>query len=146
MIIEKHKLKSYFWSLFGIIGVVFFWAGVWDGLGNLYLLVNPLVSFLVGLAMLTFSGLIFKQFNPFKEKKKTPHSVLHKVKNHPKKKEFKIIFYDLIKGKDISINADKLKGIEKEAYLVLEEKGKEFFIPLHRVTKITHKNKTHWKA
>ena len=63
--------KHYFWSLFSVIAVVFFWAGVWDGIGYLPYLENPLISLIVGIVILASSGLIFKEFNPMEETEKT---------------------------------------------------------------------------
>ena len=61
--ISGEDIKKYFWYLFGIMGVVFFWSGTWDGLGNLGPLVNPLVSLVVGVVLLSLSGIIFKDAN-----------------------------------------------------------------------------------
>ena len=45
------KIKQYFWFMFGIIGVVLFWAGVWEGIGGLPYLENPLISLIAGLGL-----------------------------------------------------------------------------------------------
>lgn len=145
--VELHKIKSYFWYLLGIIGVVFFWAGVWDGLGNLSYLQNPLISFLVGLVILTLSGLFFKGLDVFGKTKKTAYSFIRKIKKHKNKHEFDIKYYDKMKKKQVSINAKKFKKIEKDSFMVLTDKsGKEVFIPLHRIKEVAHKGKTHWKG
>ncbi|MBU0470360.1 MAG: DUF504 domain-containing protein [Nanoarchaeota archaeon] len=139
------KIKKYFWYLFGVMGVVFFWAGVWDGIGTLSYLQNPLISLIVGLVMLSLSGLIFKGTSPFWEKGDPVGAVLHKVHTHPKKHEFHIKYYDKIKKKLILLEAKKIKNIEKDTLVFLEKGKKEVFIPFHRVEEILHKNKTHWK-
>ncbi len=143
--INLEKVKKYFWYVFGLIGVVFFWAGVWDGLGNLSYLQNPLISLAVGIIMLTISGFIFKESNPFWGKEKAVMTILQKVHAHPRKHEFHIKYHDELKKKEIIYRADKLKAIEKD-FLVFLEKGKEVFVPTHRVKEVLHKGKTHWKA
>jgi uncharacterized protein (UPF0248 family) len=128
------------------MGVVFFWTGVWDGIGNLGPLKNPLVSLLVGLAMLTLSGFIFKDSKLFGAGEKSVETILHQVHQHPHKEEFNIKYMDKIKGTHILFGAGKLKNIEKEFLVFLDEGGKEIFIPFHRVMEIFHKGKSHWKA
>ncbi|MBU1112137.1 MAG: DUF504 domain-containing protein, partial [Nanoarchaeota archaeon] len=143
--LSLYKLKRYFWSLFGVIGVVALWAGVWDGVGYLPYLSNPLISLIVGLAILIFSGLIFKEFDPFADSDNAAALVLNKLKGHRRKNEFEMKYHDRMKNKHISINASKMKGLEK-SFVVFQSPHKEIFIPLHRVKEITHKGKTHWKA
>lgn len=144
--ISKEDFKKYFWYIFGTIGVVFFWAGVWDGLGNIHpLLSNPWISFIIGITMLGLSGIILKDTNPLWEVEKPVKSEAKKVHHHPQKQEFHFKYADHVKNKEILIHAGKLKRIEKE-FLVFLDKGKETFIPMHRITEILHKGKTHWKA
>ncbi len=138
-------LKQYFWYIFGIIGVVFFWTGTWDGLGNLWLLKNPVISFVVGIILLSISGVLFKDSNPLWESEKPVKSEAKKVHRHPQKHEFHFKYQDHVKNKELILPAQKLRRIEKE-FLVFLDKGKEVFVPLHRVTEILHKGKTHWKA
>jgi uncharacterized protein (UPF0248 family) len=144
--ISAIQLKGYFWYFFGIMGVVFFWTGVWDGIGNLWPLQNPLVSFIVGVIMLTLSGFIFKDLGVFGAGERTIESVLREVHHHPQKQEFHIEYLDKVKNKHIHLEAGKLKNIEKEFLVFLDKAGKEIFIPYHRVTEVLHKGKTHWKA
>ncbi len=145
MFINKEQLKKYFWTLFGIIGVVLFWIGVWEGIGGLPYISNPFVSLITGLVMFTLSGVIFKEFNPLQSMEKSALSVLQTISTHPQKHEFHISYKDKIKNKEFKFKGDKFKRIEKD-FLVFLEEGKEIFIPIHRVTEIFHKNKTHWKA
>lgn len=144
--ISTIQLKSYFWYIFGIMGVVFFWTGVWDGIGNLGPLQNPLISLIVGLVMLTLSGFIFKESGMFGSGEKAIENILQGVHHHPQKHEFHIKYLDKIKGKHLHLEASKLKSIEKEFLVFLDNTGKEIFIPHHRVMEILHKGKTHWKA
>lgn len=143
--IDWEDVKKYFWYLFGTIGVVFFWAGVYDGLGYLPIIEKPLVSLIVGIAMLSLSGVLLKGANPLWEPEKPVKTAAKKVHRHPQKHEFHFKYEDKVKNKDILIHAHKLQRIEKE-FLVFLDQGKEVFVPMHRVTEIMHKGKTHWKA
>jgi len=137
--------KHYFWGLFSIIGVVFFWAGVWDGVGNLGPLVNPLVSLAVGILLLSLSGVIFKETNPFWEPADPVKIALETVHKHPEKHLFHIRYHDRLKNKELLYEAKKLKKIEK-GFMIFVDKDYEVFIPTSRVTEILHKGKTHWKT
>lgn len=141
MAITREDWKKYCWYFVGIMGIVFFWTGIWDGIGKLPYLTNPLISLLIGLTMLTLSQLVF-----FKEKDplKATQAVLHKVHQHPHKHEFHIAYHDKIKQKNVIIRADRVKEIEKD-FLILFEKGKEIFVPIHRVIEIVHKGKRYHK-
>src|SRR3989344_7661951 len=135
--ISWEVIKKYFWYVFGVIGVVYFWAGVWDGVGNIGPLQNPLISFAVGITLLSLSGIIFKEANPLWELEAPVKSEAKKVHRHPQKHEFHFKYKDHIKNKELLFHAQKLRRVEKE-FLVFLDKGKEVFIPLHRVTEILH--------
>ncbi len=142
--ITSEELKRYLWYFFGVLGVVFFWAGVWDGLGNISFLQNPLFSLMVGIAMLLIGGLVRKA-DKVKKQELVARGVLHHVHIHPQKQEFHIKYHDKIKKKDVLFRADKLDRIEK-GFLVFVEKGKEeIFVPIHRVTEVLHRGKTFHK-
>ena len=144
--ITGEDIKKYSWYIFGMIGVVFFWAGTWDGLGYIHpIIANPWLSLILGITMLGLSGVIFKEANPLWEVEKPVKIEAKKVPQHPQKQEFHFKYVDHEKNKELLIHAGKLKRIEKE-FLVFLDQGKEKFVPLHRVTEILHKGKTHWKA
>ena len=142
--ISLEEIKKYFWYLFGVMGIVFFWSGTWDGLGNLWLLQNPIISFIVGIILLGLSGVIFKEANPLWEIENPVKTQAKKVHHHPQKHEFHFKYEDHVKNKELLLHAQNLQRIEKE-FLVFLDKGKEIFVPLHRVTEILHKGKTHSK-
>lgn len=139
------EIKRYSWFTFGILGVVFFWTGVWDGIGGLPYLNNPLISLLVGIFLLGISKFVLRGADPFwgGEENRVINAV-QKVKKHKLSHEFDIKFKDKTKHQTQSIKANKLKDIEK-GFMILIEEGKEIFIPMHRVTEILHKGKPHWK-
>ena len=143
--VDLEDAKRYFWYIFGILGTLFFWAGMWDGLGSIGFLKNPFISMAIGLILLSLSGVIFKDANPLWEVEKPVKAEAKKVHHHPLKHEFHFKYEDHLKKKELTIHAGKLKRVEKE-FLVFLDKGKEVFVPLHRVTEILHKGKTHWKA
>ena len=143
--VDLEDAKRYFWYIFGILGTLFFWAGMWDGLGSIGFLKNPFISLVIGLILLSLSGVIFKDANPLWEVEKPVKAEAKKVHHHPLKHEFHFKYEDHLKKKELTIHAGKLKRVEKE-FLVFLDKGKEVFVPLHRVTEILHKGKTHWKA
>lgn len=144
--ITKEDIKKYFWALLGAIGMIFFWAGVWDGIGTLPFIENIWISLIVGLAILTFSGTIYKEFDPLKEMEEAVHLQLHKVHSHPQKKEFHIKYYDRIKKKHLLLRGDSIRRIEKGFIVFHDERGEENFIPGHRVSEILHKGKSYWKS
>lgn len=143
--INFYKVKRYFWSLFGITGVVIFWVGIWDGIGTLPYLGDPLVSFVAGLIILIVSGLIFKELDPSSEAEKSVNVALGRLSGHPKKREFQVKYYDQVRNKHLVFKGDKLKSLEK-SFMILKSKKKEIFIPVHRVKEITHRGKPHWKT
>ncbi len=138
------ELKQYFWYVFGIMGVVFFWVGVWDGIGSLPYIQTYWISILAGLGMLALSGFIFRG-NPLWGRGDKIESVLHRVHSHPQKHEFHIKYLDKLGNKEILVNMGKVKKIEK-GFMVIVEQGRELFVPPHRITEILHQGKTHWKA
>ena len=137
-------IKKYFWSIFGIMGVVFFWVGLWDGVGSLPYIEIWWVSMLTGLAMIAFSGLFLKGNNLFGGKSSPLHNLLHDIQDHPEKHLFEIRFRDKIKNRELALSGQHLKGFEK-GFVVYISNGMEKFIPLHRITEVKHKGKTHWK-
>lgn len=139
-------VKRYFWSAFSAVGVICFWAGIWDGIGELPILKNPFVSLIVGFAILFASGTVFKEFDPLEEAEKAVHKVVHQVTNHPQKKEFHIKYHDKVSRKNLTFRADDIKKIEKDFLVMLDKTGKEIFVPVHRITEVLHKGKSYWKV
>jgi len=142
--IRWYKIKRYFWNAFGVIGIVLFWAGIWDGLGNLGFLVNPLISLIIGMSTLLLASLIFKKVNFFKKVEKSMEALLDQVHHHPNKEKFVIKYHDKIKRKHVVLPAGKVEKIEK-SFLILKEKNKEVFVPMHRVEEIWYQGKI-WKG
>lgn len=145
MKINTEQAKYYFWYIFGVMGIVFFWAGVWDGIGSLPFIKNPLISFILGLLILTLSGIVFKEFDPLKEAEKTITNIMEEIHNHEQKQEFHIKYNDKIKQKEIIYPANSLKKIEKGFLVLIDQEKKEIFIPLHRITEVLRNGQTYKK-
>ncbi|MBI4983371.1 DUF504 domain-containing protein [Candidatus Woesearchaeota archaeon] len=143
--ITPERLKHYWWALVGVLGIVLFWAGIWDGIGGLPYLSNPFISLIVGVIVLAASGLILKEFDPSGEEEKKIHQVLHTISNHPQKHEFHIKYHDHLSKKGVIHHARYLKDIEKGFLIFVEKEGKEIFVPIHRVAEVLHKGKSYWK-
>ena len=144
--INRESLKHYFWAGFGVLGIVCFWAGVWDGVGYLPYLENPLVSLLVGIIILAASGLFLKELDPMKEEERKKHRIMHEMHHHKEKHLFKIKYHDKISKTEKIMEAGMLKKIEKGFLVFAAKGGKELFIPIHRVTEVMHKEKSYWKG
>ncbi|MBI4453170.1 DUF504 domain-containing protein [Candidatus Woesearchaeota archaeon] len=136
--------KHFLWSLYYAVGIILIWKGIWEGIGSLPLLELPFVSLFVGLVMLTFSGLLMREFDPLGGLEKGVQNMLHGIHHHPQKEEFTISYFDNKKNKEVKIEAHKLKLIEKNV-LSFHDKGKEVFIPMHRVRRIHRKGKEVWR-
>ncbi|MBS3116461.1 hypothetical protein J4421_02585 [Candidatus Woesearchaeota archaeon] len=139
-------LKTYFWHFIGILGVVLFWAGTWDGFGYLPYLENPVISLAIGIILMSLSKKIFADADPFSRTRGAaiPEAIKN-VSEHPEKHLFHFKYIDALKKKEQIIHAANLKNIEKE-FLVFLDNKKELFIPVHRITSILHKGKEHWRA
>ncbi len=142
--ITKAQLKQYGMYFIGIAGVVFFWVGIWDGIGSLPYLANPLISIAIGVVMLSASLHIFRKKDPSELAERQLYAALQKVHTHERKHEFHIFYHDKLRRKQLHVPASRVAQVEKE-FLVLLEKGKEIFIPFHRITEIKHKGKTFHK-
>jgi len=144
--IETEQIKKYFWSLFGVVGIVAFWAGIWDGIGGLSYISSPLVSLIIGLTILIGARFIFKEFNPFAETEKSANKAILNLHKRPNKHEFQIKYHDRLQKNYQDISGKDLKDIEKLFLVVNQNDQQEVFIPVHRVKEIRHKGKLHWKA
>ncbi|MBI4151405.1 hypothetical protein HY496_00400 [Candidatus Woesearchaeota archaeon] len=143
--ITLDEIRQYFWKLFGVLGVVLFWAGLWDGVGSLPYISNPFVSLVLGVILFTLSGVLFKDTSPLWTSPSTVHKILKDVHQHPFKHEFHIRYEDKLKGKDFLIGAQWFKKVEKGFLIFHDPQNKEVFIPLSRVKEILRGERTHWK-
>jgi len=56
------KDKKYLTALLGATGVIIFWRGLWEGADLIPIVKEPIVSIFIGLAILTFTGVIYEEF------------------------------------------------------------------------------------
>lgn len=142
----REQDKHFLWSIFVALGAILAWRGVWEGIYEIPYIADPWVFLFIGFAMLTFSGIIFKEFDPLGGVEKSVNRMIHHIHNHPKKEEFVVRYHDKEQKKNYSFGADKIKHIEKNTVVVEHPQGsKELFIPIHRITEVVHKGKTYWK-
>lgn len=139
---DKHFLAS----LYAAIAIIFAWKGLWEGIYSIPYIGDPLVFLFIGFAMLTFSGLIFKEFDPLGNIQKASLNAIRSVNNHKDKKNFTIKYYDKVRKKKVSIPAEKIRKIERGALIITHpDKREEVFVPLKRVTEILYKGKKYWR-
>jgi uncharacterized protein (UPF0248 family) len=138
---DKHFLVA----MLVATGVILFWKGIWEGPGYLPILENPWVDLFIGAAILTISGMLFSsEYDPLGGIEKGVLKAVNNVHTHPKKHEFSLRYFDNITKKIVSMQAKHIKHIEKNI-IVFHDKGKELFIPIHRIRSIHRNNEIVWK-
>ena len=136
--------KHFLLSLLVASGIIIFWKGIWEGVGALPIIENPWVDLFIGLVILTFTQVIFREFDPLGGLEKGTLKVIHNVHHHPEKEKYSIRYYDSIKRKEIEFSAKDLRHIEKNT-LAVHEKGREIFIPIHRIRSVYREGHVVWK-
>lgn len=148
----REQDKHFLWSLFVAVSVILMWKGIWEGMYEIPTQLgypqfsDPFVFLFLGFVMLTFSGIIFKEFDPLGSLDKSANRMMQYIHNHPHKHEFTIKYYDKSQKKEFLINAERLKHIEKGTLVIEHPNGRqELFIPLSRVTEVQRQGKPYWK-
>ncbi|MEW5896211.1 MAG: hypothetical protein AB1668_00830 [Nanoarchaeota archaeon] len=140
----REQDKHFLGTLYFIAAVVFFWKGIWLGWYELPYINNPYAALFVGLAMLTLSGLVFREFDPLGGLARATQQALQQLQEHPQKKYFQIKYHDKNLKKDLFIDARHLRQVGTNV-LIFWSKGREHFIPIHRVKEVLYKGKTYWR-
>lgn len=137
--------KRYLSALIVIMGIILFWRGLWDALYFIPIIENPFVSLFLGLLIMTLSGVIFQEFDPLRREVEKSIELLNEVvsRKHAKDK-YEVVYFDEILGRTRSVGHHLIKKME-HTFVVVEDKGKEFFIPVHRIRKIKQNNKVIWE-
>ncbi|MFA6461906.1 MAG: RNA repair domain-containing protein [Candidatus Woesearchaeota archaeon] len=144
--ILREQDKHFLWSLTAALGVILVWKGLWEGWYEIPAIGNEWVALFVGFAILTFSGIIFKEFDPLGSLDKSTNRVAHFITGHPHKNLFEIHYHDKILKKDVIVRAERIKHVERGSLVVEHENnGQEVFIPLHRINEVMYKGKTYWR-
>jgi uncharacterized protein (UPF0248 family) len=137
--------KRYLAALMVLVGIILFWRGLWDITYLVPIIKNPFVSLFVGLTIITLSGVVFREFDPLTAQIAKTMEVLNEVLSRKNMNErYNISYFDESSKKLKVIHHKNIKKMEHN-FLVIEEKGKEVFIPVHRVHKITKNGKVMWK-
>lgn len=136
--------RAFLLSLSYATGIILFWRGIWEGSLDIPILSNPWVSLFIGLAILTLTGWIYREFDAFSLRASkllnTLTNVLHDTKRGT---QHKIFYYDEVSKKHHSFSAHHVKKVEQH-HLIIEKDGREVFIPLHRISHITRGNSKVW--
>lgn len=136
--------KHYLLALLYATGIILFWRGIWEVSYEIPILDNVYVALFVGLLIITLTGLVYKEFDPLARKMAVITRIMHEIISEVKKgKVYDVHYYDELSKKHHRIDPKKIHRIE-QTYVVVKEKGKEKFIPLHRISKIHHKRKIYW--
>ncbi|PIN75209.1 hypothetical protein COV17_04070 [Candidatus Woesearchaeota archaeon CG10_big_fil_rev_8_21_14_0_10_36_11] len=137
---DKHFLAS----LYAAVAVIFAWKGLWEGIYEIPYVGEPFVFLFIGFAMLTFSGVIFNEFDPLGSVEKSVQRKINEIINHPNKNQFTITCHDKHKGELYSLSAKSIYKIEGNS-MIIKENRYEKFIPLHRIREIKLNGEQYWK-
>lgn len=141
----REEDKKFLWALLSGTGVILFWRGIWEVSYEIPLIENVYFVLFVGLFILTITGLIYREFDVFGQKIYKLGRRLHDVKTEAKRgKKYTVHFYDNIKEDEHKLDGKQIHDVETE-FIIVNKKGHEEFIPLRRITKITHKGKSVWR-
>lgn len=141
----REEDKQFLASLLYATGIILFWRGIWEISYELPLLENVYFVFFVGLFILTITGYMYKEFDVFSEKYKKVMKLINNVAIAAKHGEkHYVYYYDESSKQHHKIEAHKIKKIEHDN-IVLEEKGREIFIPLRRVSRVHKGEQVIWK-
>ncbi|MBI2146448.1 DUF504 domain-containing protein [Candidatus Woesearchaeota archaeon] len=142
----REQDRHFLWSLYSAVAIIFAWKGIWEGLYEIPYIGHAFVFLFIGFAMLTFSGLIFKEFDPLGGVEKAITKTLHTIDHHPQKNQFQIKYHDKIKNKDMVVNAQQIRTVEKNTVVIEDpHKKQEIFIPAHRITEVLFKGGVYWR-
>ncbi len=142
--------KHFLWSIYSAAAIILTWKGLWVGIYEIPIVSNyvnsPFVFLFLGLTMLTFSGLVFKEFDPLGGMEKAMVNRINEVLVHPQKEQFRILYHDKEQKKQIEIPAVSINRLDESAMIVTLPTKEEIFIPIHRIKKIFQNDKIYWRA
>lgn len=143
--VMREQDKHFLWSVYVAIAVILTWKGV-EGITLIPFLDDPWVILFVSFTILTFSGIIIREYDPLGSLEKATNKVIHHLIRDKNKKEYQIIYQDKNLNKQVAVSAENLIEIEKGT-LIFEDKIKkqEFFIPSNLVDEIKYQGKSFWR-
>jgi len=137
--------KRYLLSLLVATGIILFWRGIWEASYDIPLLSNVYVSLFLGLLILTLTGLIYREFDPFEGKLRQITKLMNNVMSEVKRgKKYDIHYFDQITKRHRRIDPKNIHRIEQN-YIVIKERTGERFVPLLRISKVHLGRKVFWK-
>ncbi len=144
--ILREQDKHFLWSIYVALAVILTWKGVSQGFATIPFLDDPWVVLFISFSILTFSGIIMRDYDPLGSLEKASNKVLHHVLRSQNKKEYQIIYQDDSLNQQVTLSAENLIEIEKGT-LIFENKvqKQEFFIPSNKVDEIKFKQRTFWR-
>ncbi len=141
----REEDRQFLYSLLYATGIILFWRGVWEVSYELPLLRNVYFALFVGLFILTITGYMYREFDPFSRRLHKIGRLLHDVVSLSKRGvPHEIYYYDEVGKHHHKILPHKIKKIEHD-FIIFEEKGHEVFIPVHRITRIHKGKEVIWK-
>ena len=141
----REEDRQFFYSLLYATGIILFWRGVWEASYEIPLLENVYFCLFVGLFILTVTGYMYREFDPFSARLRKITKMVHDAVAMAKRGEaHHISYYDEVGKHDHKLHAHSVKRVEHD-FLVVEEKGHERFIPMNRITKIHKGTDVIWK-
>ena len=140
----REQDKHFLWSLLIATGIILSWESLLSLIAKVPYVNDPRVGFFIGFAILTFTGVIFKQFDPLGGLEKSVEKVVKQISQHPQRKEYTFFYKDKNSKKEISFSASMIAEIEGKTLIVKNKRG-EIFVPLHRISKIHHGDKLYWR-
>ena len=144
--VMREQDRHFLWSMLVALGGILTWRGIWEGLYEIPYIADDWILLFIGFAILTFSGAIFKEFDPLGGVEKSVIKIMNFVAEHPRKQEFVIKYKDKNKSELVAIKAERLKSVDKNSLVFKHEiNNEEYFVPLHRVSEIVQNGKTYWK-
>ena len=136
----REEDRQFLYTLLYATGIILFWRGVWEITYELPIVKNPYVVFFLGLFILTVTGYMYKEYDPFSQRIKKLNKVIHDaIQQHKRGTLHTLYYYDDIGGHDHKILPHNIRKVEGD-FIIVEEKGHELFVPLNRVTRI-HKGR-----
>lgn len=142
----REQDKHFLWSLYSAVAVIFTWKGIWSAIYEIPYVGDPFIFLFIGFAILTFSGLIFNEFDPLGGLEKAVDKVTRMVRAHPQKKDFVLTYYDKYQKQEVYIPAMQIVKMEKDVLVTRHpQKAEEIFIPIHRIREIRFQGKRYWR-
>ncbi|VVB81798.1 Uncharacterised protein [uncultured archaeon] len=136
---------QFLYSLLYATGIILFWRGIWGIADFTPLLKNVYFCFFVGLLILTLTGYMYKEFDPFSQRYRKIQKLIHNVVSLTRQGQpHEIYYYDEVGKHDHKLLPGKIKRIEHD-YIVIDEKGHEQFIPMHRISRVHKGKQVIWK-